>query len=57
MFFLQITDSSLQILGIINSDQGLYQCMAANNVGNIQSSAQLIVIDRGMLNIDPDKCL
>ncbi|XP_071745150.1 neogenin isoform X2 [Lepeophtheirus salmonis] len=43
--YFQIVDgSNLRILGLLDSDAGMYQCMATNSVGNVQSSAQLKVI-------------
>uniref|UniRef100_A0A669CHA0 Neogenin 1b n=1 Tax=Oreochromis niloticus TaxID=8128 RepID=A0A669CHA0_ORENI len=38
-------DHNLQILGLVKSDEGFYQCLAENDAGNIQSSAQLIILD------------
>lgn len=46
--YFQILDNqNLRILGLVASDEGLYQCVAENEVGNIQSSAQLIVLESG----------
>ncbi|XP_074661525.1 neogenin-like [Tubulanus polymorphus] len=43
--YFQIVDGKhLRILGLVRSDDGIYQCMASNEVGNIQASAQLIII-------------
>uniref|UniRef100_A0A3P8RUM8 Neogenin 1a n=1 Tax=Amphiprion percula TaxID=161767 RepID=A0A3P8RUM8_AMPPE len=33
------------VLGLVKSDEGFYQCLAENDAGNIQSSAQLIILD------------
>ncbi|XP_051635031.1 netrin receptor DCC-like, partial [Manacus candei] len=35
--------SNLRILGVVRSDSGFYQCVAENEGGNCQSSAQLVV--------------
>uniref|UniRef100_UPI00358F5C37 neogenin-like isoform X2 n=1 Tax=Myxine glutinosa TaxID=7769 RepID=UPI00358F5C37 len=41
--YFKIENNNLHILGLIKSDEGIYQCMAKNEVGNVQASAQLIV--------------
>ncbi|GAB1301851.1 Netrin receptor DCC [Apodemus speciosus] len=41
--YFQIGGSNLRILGVVKSDEGFYQCVAENEAGNAQSSAQLIV--------------
>uniref|UniRef100_A0AAX7TYT8 Neogenin 1b n=1 Tax=Astatotilapia calliptera TaxID=8154 RepID=A0AAX7TYT8_ASTCA len=46
-YFKIIEDHNLQILGLVKSDEGFYQCLAENDAGNIQSSAQLIILDPG----------
>lgn len=46
--YFQIIDGKhLRILGLVPSDDGIYQCFGENEVGNVQSSAQLIVLKRG----------
>lgn len=35
------------MLGLVKSDEGFYQCLAENDAGNVQSSAQLIILDQG----------
>lgn len=37
----------LQVLGLVKSDEGFYQCLTENDAGNIQASAQLIILDLG----------
>lgn len=49
---LQIDNDRLRILGLVQSDQGVYTCLAQNDVGSIAASAQLIVEREGLL-----KCL
>uniref|UniRef100_UPI00358DFF02 LOW QUALITY PROTEIN: neogenin-like n=1 Tax=Myxine glutinosa TaxID=7769 RepID=UPI00358DFF02 len=45
--YFQIVDQhNLRILGLVKSDEGIYQCIAENSVGNSQSSAQLLIMDR-----------
>ena len=39
--------SNLRILGLVDSDEGIYQCFAQNSVGNVQTSAQLIILQKG----------
>uniref|UniRef100_A0A8C4QG01 Neogenin 1 n=1 Tax=Eptatretus burgeri TaxID=7764 RepID=A0A8C4QG01_EPTBU len=41
--YFKIENNNLHILGLIKSDEGIYQCMAKNEVGNVQASSQLIV--------------
>ena len=36
------------MLGLVKSDEGFYQCLAENEAGNVQSSAQLIILEHGM---------
>uniref|UniRef100_A0A672JL07 Contactin-3 n=1 Tax=Salarias fasciatus TaxID=181472 RepID=A0A672JL07_SALFA len=44
-YFKIIKEHNLQVLGLVKSDEGFYQCLAENSAGNIQSSAQLIILD------------
>ncbi|KAK2914278.1 hypothetical protein Q8A67_002677 [Cirrhinus molitorella] len=46
-YFKIIKDQNLQVLGLVKSDEGFYQCLAENDAGNVQSSAQLIIVDQG----------
>ncbi|KAG7481528.1 hypothetical protein MATL_G00067910 [Megalops atlanticus] len=44
--YFQIVDgSNLQILGLVKSDEGFYQCVAENEAGNSQAAAQLILLE------------
>ena len=46
--YFQIVDGyNLRILGLLNTDDGMYQCFAQNDVGNTQASAQLIITQPG----------
>ncbi|XP_013387953.1 neogenin isoform X2 [Lingula anatina] len=46
--YFQIIDGKhLRILGLVISDDGLYQCFGENAVGNVQASAQLVVLQPG----------
>ena len=47
-YFQLIAGSNLKILGMVNSDEGIYQCFAENSLGNVQASAQLIILQAGM---------
>ncbi|KAI4564773.1 hypothetical protein MJG53_015785, partial [Ovis ammon polii x Ovis aries] len=42
-YFQIVGGSNLRILGVVKSDEGFYQCVAENEAGNTQTSAQLIV--------------
>uniref|UniRef100_A0A8C6KUG5 Neogenin 1a n=1 Tax=Nothobranchius furzeri TaxID=105023 RepID=A0A8C6KUG5_NOTFU len=46
--YFKIIEHNLQVLGLVKSDEGFYQCLAENDAGNIQSSAQLIILDYGV---------
>uniref|UniRef100_A0A3P8WGH9 DCC netrin 1 receptor n=1 Tax=Cynoglossus semilaevis TaxID=244447 RepID=A0A3P8WGH9_CYNSE len=42
--YFQIVDgSNLQILGLVKSDEGFYQCLAENSAGGAQAMAQLLL--------------
>lgn len=45
-------EHNLQVLGLVKSDEGFYQCIAENDVGNTQAGAQLIILDLGKINWD-----
>ncbi|XP_071390364.1 neogenin 1a isoform X1 [Centroberyx affinis] len=47
-YFKIIKEHNLQVLGLVKSDEGFYQCLAENDAGNIQSSAQLIILAHGV---------
>ncbi|KAG8144954.1 hypothetical protein E2320_013350 [Naja naja] len=47
-YFKIVNEHNLQVLGLVKSDEGFYQCIAENDVGNIQSGAQLIILDHGL---------
>uniref|UniRef100_A0A5F8HGK1 DCC netrin 1 receptor n=1 Tax=Monodelphis domestica TaxID=13616 RepID=A0A5F8HGK1_MONDO len=42
-YFQIVGGSNLRILGVVKSDEGFYQCVAENEAGNTQTSAQLII--------------
>uniref|UniRef100_A0A8C9WFF2 DCC netrin 1 receptor n=1 Tax=Scleropages formosus TaxID=113540 RepID=A0A8C9WFF2_SCLFO len=42
-YFRILDGGNLQILGLVKSDEGFYQCMAENAAGNAQVAAQLIL--------------
>ncbi|KAI4874309.1 hypothetical protein NFI96_001224 [Prochilodus magdalenae] len=44
-YFKIVDQHNLQVLGLVRSDEGFYQCLAENEAGNIQASAQLIILD------------
>lgn len=45
-YFQLVRGSNLKILGLVGHDAGIYQCVATNLVGNIQSAATLKVIKK-----------
>ncbi|XP_043084413.1 neogenin isoform X2 [Puntigrus tetrazona] len=44
-YFRIVKQHNLQVLGLVKSDEGFYQCLAENDAGNVQASAQLIILD------------
>uniref|UniRef100_A0A914XWH9 Ig-like domain-containing protein n=1 Tax=Panagrolaimus superbus TaxID=310955 RepID=A0A914XWH9_9BILA len=46
--YFVVDSGKLRILGLVKDDQGIYQCIADNEAGSIQSSAQLIVDSAGI---------
>ncbi|TSK13442.1 Neogenin [Bagarius yarrelli] len=44
-YFKIVNQHDLQVLGLVKSDEGFYQCVAENEVSNTQASAQLIILD------------
>ena len=45
-----VNGNNLRILGLVQSDSGIYQCAAENQVDNVQKSAQLVVLEQGRNN-------
>ncbi|KAG8131244.1 hypothetical protein E2320_017770 [Naja naja] len=48
-YFQIVGGSNLRILGLVKSDEAFYQCVAENEAGNAQTSAQLIIPEPGKL--------
>lgn len=48
-YFKVVRGSNLRILGLVEHDSGVYQCVASNSVGNVQAAAQLKVLPKGKL--------
>ncbi|XP_060742511.1 neogenin 1a isoform X5 [Tachysurus vachellii] len=46
-YFRILKEQNLQVQGLVKTDEGFYQCLAENEVGNIQASAQLVILDPG----------
>ena len=42
-YFRIVDGGSLRILGVVASDAGMYQCIAANSAGSTQATAELLV--------------
>ncbi|ROI37111.1 Neogenin [Anabarilius grahami] len=43
-YFRIVKQHNLQVLGLVKSDEGFYQCLAENEARNVQASAQLIIL-------------
>ena len=48
LLFQIIQGTNLKILGSVELDSGIYQCVATNPVGNVQAAAQLKVSKKGI---------
>uniref|UniRef100_A0A8C1YGW5 DCC netrin 1 receptor n=1 Tax=Cyprinus carpio TaxID=7962 RepID=A0A8C1YGW5_CYPCA len=48
-YFQIVEGGHLQILGLVRSDEGFYQCIAENEAGNNQAMAQLILLQPGKI--------
>ncbi|KAL7835131.1 hypothetical protein SRHO_G00293780 [Serrasalmus rhombeus] len=44
-YFQIVEGGNLQILGLVRSDEGFYQCVAENEAGNALAMAQLILLE------------
>ena len=55
-YFQLVDGGSLRILGLVASDAGMYQCVAANAAGSVQATAQLVVLMNGT-STSPHTCL
>lgn len=49
--FLSVDNQGLTIHDLTDQDSGIYQCLASNRWGNIQATAQLIVLPEGKSKI------
>lgn len=53
--YFQIVDhKNLRILGLLERDQGLYQCFGSNDLGSVQASAQLVILQKSLSNLNLD---
>ncbi|CAL4059823.1 unnamed protein product, partial [Meganyctiphanes norvegica] len=43
-YFQIVNGNNLKILGLVSTDSGMYQCLASNSAGDVQASAQLLVL-------------
>ncbi|XP_006866574.1 PREDICTED: neogenin isoform X3 [Chrysochloris asiatica] len=52
-YFKIVKEHNLQVLGLVKSDEGFYQCIAENDVGNAQAGAQLIILEHAPASTGP----
>ncbi|XP_013374457.1 PREDICTED: neogenin isoform X5 [Chinchilla lanigera] len=52
-YFKIVKEHNLQVLGLVKSDEGFYQCIAENDVGNAQAGAQLIILEHAPATAGP----
>ncbi|XP_053094036.1 neogenin 1a isoform X10 [Pangasianodon hypophthalmus] len=52
-YFRILKEQNLQVQGLVKTDEGFYQCLAENEVGNVQASAQLIILDQATPSPSP----
>ncbi|KAM7151130.1 neogenin isoform 4-T4 [Macrochelys suwanniensis] len=52
-YFKIVKEHNLQVLGLVKSDEGFYQCIAENDVGNAQAGAQLIILEHAPARTGP----
>ncbi|XP_017565286.2 neogenin 1a isoform X4 [Pygocentrus nattereri] len=52
-YFRIIKEQNLQVQGLVKSDEGFYQCLAENEAGNVQASAQLVIMDQAFPSPSP----
>ncbi|XP_014439240.1 neogenin isoform X8 [Tupaia chinensis] len=52
-YFKIVKEHNLQVLGLVKSDEGFYQCIAENDFGNVQAGAQLIILEHAPATTGP----
>ncbi|XP_067412069.1 neogenin isoform X4 [Emydura macquarii macquarii] len=52
-YFKIVKEHNLQVLGLVKSDEGFYQCIAENDIGNAQAGAQLIILEHAPATTGP----
>jgi len=45
-----IDEQTLRILGLMTSDEGVYQCVGTNEAGSMLAAAQLVVLAKGLMS-------
>lgn len=50
-YFQFVNGYNLKILGLVSSDTSFYQCVGSNPAGNIQASAQLVILKPGTVQL------
>lgn len=42
-YFVVINYNNLKVLGLVKDDQGVYQCLAENDIGSVESHSQIMI--------------
>ncbi|XP_066989583.1 neogenin isoform X3 [Macrobrachium rosenbergii] len=53
-YFQIVSGNHLKILGLVEADSGMYQCVASNTAGDTQASAQLKILKTGVPHVEKD---
>jgi neogenin len=55
--YLQVVNGyNLRILGLMEMDAGIFQCVGSNEAGNIQAAARLTIVQPGDKSFSVDAC-
>lgn len=53
VYFSDTGEATLRILGVASEDDGVYTCVATNELGSVMSSASLRVLGKKIYCINP----